>query len=230
MASRANKYSSLNFNDIYEKKVISTANKQGPSPSSSPSPSSLTSPGKTILSNSRIHGNMLVLSRPTPKPTPPPPQQRQPLPQQPPPQQLHHHQPPIIPDQTRFESDSISLRPLGRTGSGPSLVPSSLTSPKPEKEFPPSPSPKPERFVPPHLRPGFVGREERPGPELHKQPGRAREFVGHWQGQFGSPNRYGEDGRPKSGGGYERMRIGGESDLAAVSRPGSSGARPSSSG
>ena len=80
--------------------------------------------------------------------------------------------------------------------------------------MPVSPSPKTDRFVPPHLRPGFVGREERPGPEV---------FQGREQGQkhFGSPGRYGEDGRPKSGG-YEKIRRGGESDL---DRPRSSGNR-----
>lgn len=86
--------------------------------------------------------------------------------------------------------------------------------------------------MPPHLRPGFVGREEKLGPEVQKQTGfRPREF-GNRQGQYGSPGRYGEDGRPKSGGGYERMRRdgGGESDLVEVSRPSSGGNRPNSSG
>ncbi|KAI8008207.1 hypothetical protein LOK49_LG07G02088 [Camellia lanceoleosa] len=111
--------------------------------------------------------------------------------------------------------------------------PDPLTLPKPNKDFSPSsslspsPSPKPNRFVPPHLRPGFVGREEKPGPELQKQQGvRSREFGGH----FGSPNKHGEEGRPKSGGGYERMRRVGDSGPVEMNRPRSSGTRPSSSG
>ncbi|KAA8526333.1 hypothetical protein F0562_008464 [Nyssa sinensis] len=213
--ARTNKYASVNFNDIYEKKIIKPVNKQH-QPSSS---SSLANPNKAIISNSRIHGNMLVLSRPSPKPIP------QPSPSPPPlqPQQ------PAIPDQTQFEPDSISLRPSGRTGSGPPLSSIPLTSPKPDKELPPSP--KPHRFVPPHLRPGFVGREERLQPEIQKQPGvRSKEFGGHRQGHFGSPNRYSEDGRPKSGGGYDTMRRLGDSDLVEMNQPGSSGTRPSSSG
>lgn len=52
---------------------------------------------------------------------------------------------------------------------------------------------------------------------------RSHEFQGHQ----GSPSRYTEDGRPKSGG-YERMRRGGgESDPAWMSRPSTSGNRPS---
>jgi len=194
--STNNKYASLNFNDIYQKKNH---------PSSSSSSSSLTSP-KTILSNSRIHGNMLVLTRPSPKPIPQPSPPSTPPP--PPPPQQQNQQPPTTPD-------PISLRPLGRTGSGPTLTPSPLTLPKPDKDYSPSPSPKSGRFVPPHLRPGFVGRKEKPGPQ---QGVRSRE--------------YGENGRPKSGGGYERvvMRGAGEKDLLEMSRPGSSGNRPSSSG
>ncbi|XP_057461419.1 vegetative cell wall protein gp1-like [Actinidia eriantha] len=191
-SSRANKYASLNFNDVYEKKTTNlTTNKHH-----QPSSSSLSNPNKTILSNSRIHGNMLVLTRPSPKPLSQPP----PPPPQPP-------QAPI-PDPTRSDPDPdpISLRPLGRTGSGPSLVPSPLTLPKSDKEFLPPPSPKTNRFVPPHLRPGFAGREEKP-----------ETVQGVRSRNFGS---YGEDGRPKSGGGYERMRIVGDSDLVEVTRRG----------
>ncbi|GFZ04013.1 hypothetical protein Acr_16g0006370 [Actinidia rufa] len=130
---------------------------------------------------------MLVLTRPSPKPLSQPPQAP-------------------IPDPTRSDPDPISLRPLGRTGSGPSLVPSPLTLPKPDKEFLPPPSPKTNRFVPPHLRPGFAGREEKP-----------ETVQGVRSRNFGS---YGEDGRPKSGGGYERMRIVGNSDLVEVTRRG----------
>lgn len=79
-------------------------------------------------------------------------------------------------------------------------------------------SPKTNRFVPPHLRPGFVGKEEKPEPGVRRQ------------GHFVSPSPYGEEARPKSGGGYERMRRGFESDPVVVNRPGSSGSRPSSSG
>uniref|UniRef100_A0A5B7APB4 Uncharacterized protein n=1 Tax=Davidia involucrata TaxID=16924 RepID=A0A5B7APB4_DAVIN len=220
--ARTNKYASVNFNDIYEKKKIFKPNNKhhqpsssASSPSTSPS-SSLANPNRTIISNSRIHGNMLVLTRPSPKPIPQP----SPSPPPPPPQP----QQPANSDQTRFEPDPISLRPLGRTGSGRSLSSIPLTPSKPDKELPPSP--KPDRFVPPHLRPGFVGREER------LQSGvRSRELGGHRQGHFGSPNRYSEDGRPKSGGGYERMRRIGDSDLVVeMNRPGSSGTRPSSSG
>ncbi|KAF7141839.1 hypothetical protein RHSIM_Rhsim06G0135700 [Rhododendron simsii] len=103
---------------------------------------------------------MLVLTRPAPKPVP------QPSPPSTPPQpQLQ--QSPTTPD-------PISLRPLGRTGSGSTLIPSPLTLPKPDREYSPSPSPSPKsgRFVPPHLRPGFAGREEKPGPQ---QGARSRE-------------------------------------------------------
>ncbi|XP_052178155.1 uncharacterized protein LOC127791959 [Diospyros lotus] len=211
-SSRANKYASLNFNDIYDKKKIA-----GASSASSPS-SPLSSPtSRTVLSNSRIHGHMLVLSRPSPKPIA---QLSPPLPSSP--RQQQRERPAGIRDQIRSEEDTISLRPLGRTGSP-------LTLPKPEKEFSaspcPSPSTKPDRFVPPHLRPGFAGREEKPGFELQKQQGvRSREIGGH------RPNRLGEDGRPKSGGGYERVRRVGDSDLMEMNRPGSIGTRPSSSG
>ncbi|CAK9160870.1 unnamed protein product [Ilex paraguariensis] len=226
--ARSNKYTSLNFNDIYEKKITNNSTRPQPSQSAS---SSFSNPNKTILSNSRIHGHMLVLSRPTPKPITHPTPSNPSAPQQNP--------VPPIPDQprsepvTRVEPDSISLRPLGRTGTGPSLS-SPLPSPKPDKEISPlsSPLPKTDRFVPPHLRQGFVGREEKPGPDFQKPgPGmRTRELGGHRQGYFrSSPNGYGEDGRPQSGGGYERMR-GGESDLMEMRRPGSSGSRPSSSG
>lgn len=222
--ARTNKYASLNFNDIYEKKIINnpSTNKQNPHSSSS----SLSNPNKTktILSNSRIHGNMLVLTRPTPKPIPP-----QPSPTPTPTPQLQQTTHPVTPDQTRIESDSISLRPLGRTGSGLSISPSPVTSPLLNKERELSVSPKPDKFVPPHLRPGSLCKEEKPGPEFHKQPLSAlsREFAGYRQGQFG----FAEEGRPKSGGGgYERVRRGGGSDLVEMNRPGSSGSRPTSSG
>lgn len=83
--------------------------------------------------------------------------------------------------------------------------------------------------MPPHLRPGFAGREEKlPVPEVVK----GGLGSGRGKGQFGAPNHYGEERRPKSGGGYERMRrIGAEPEAMNFTiRPGSSGARPSSSG
>ncbi|XP_055823142.1 uncharacterized protein LOC129891713 [Solanum dulcamara] len=223
--ARTNKYTSLNFNDIYEKK---TTNNNSGKPNSSSS-SSLDSRNKTIISNSRIHGHMLVLSRPTPKPISIP--QTQPIPIQ---QQTKLQSPP---DQIHAESDSISLRPQGRTGSGTTSLSSSPVNPPSPLQ---SPLPKSNRFVPPHLRPGFVGREEKPVPDVAKggQGVRARPEVGagqhhhHHQGYLGSsPNRYGENGRPKSGGGYERMRGFSEADsVNFVNRPRSSGARPNSSG
>lgn len=84
---------------------------------------------------------------------------------------------------------------------------------------------KPEKFVPPHLRAGFVGKEERP-----VNVGiRSREANQRQYGNYGPPSRYGEDGRPKSGGGYERMGgAGGAGPM--MNRPRSSGNRPSSSG
>ncbi|OVA11214.1 hypothetical protein BVC80_8687g4 [Macleaya cordata] len=226
--ARTNKYSSINFNEIYDKKINTTK-------SSSSAPA--TSSQKTLqnLSTSRIHGGMLVLTRPTPKPQPHPQLQPQPNPSPPPPPpaQLSKTSSPV-PDQTGFVPDStISLRPLGRTGSS---LPSS-SSPIPitldkERESTVSTlhSPKPEPFVPPHLRPGFAGKEERLVQEGQKILGfRSREF-GHKQGhQVGSPNRYDEDGRPKSGG-YERIPRGGDSDQDVMNRPSSSGNRPSSSG
>ncbi|KAF3657698.1 putative optic atrophy 3 protein -like protein [Capsicum annuum] len=202
--ARTNKYTSLNFNDIYEKKATNNSSIKSNSSSSSSS-SSLSSSfnNKTIISNSRIHGHMLVLSRPTPKPISIPIQQQ--------------NKCQTSPDQIRAQSnpdpnpkpDPISLRPQGRTGSGSTT--------------PVSPLQKSNRFVPPHLRPGFVGREEKPVP--------VQGVRGRPESHQGSP-RYGENGRPKSGGGYERMRRGfSEADsVNFVNRPSSSGTRPSSSG
>ncbi|KAJ8532136.1 hypothetical protein K7X08_012059 [Anisodus acutangulus] len=115
---------------------------------------------------------MLVLSRPNPKPISIPQPQPQPLPIQ--------QQPP---DQIRAESDSISLRPQGRTGSGSGPLSSSPVNPPSPLQ---SPLPKSNRFVPPHLRPGFVGREDKPVPDV-----RARPEVGIGS----SPNQYGENDR-----------------------------------
>ncbi|XP_076885263.1 uncharacterized protein LOC143534723 [Bidens hawaiensis] len=135
---------------------------------------------------------MLVLTRPSPKPITPP--------IQPPPDRSS-----IKPDS--IEPDSISLRPLGRTGPPPSLLTSNITTG--------SVSPKinnnnNNKFVPPHLRPSFHGKEEKPEQlEVKKQTG------------FGTQFR--QTPRPKSGGGYERDSMN--------HWPGSSGAnQPVSSG
>ncbi|KAK9051236.1 hypothetical protein SSX86_027862 [Deinandra increscens subsp. villosa] len=209
--ARTNKYTSLNFNDIYEKKISTTTNNHHRSTSSSSStPSSF---NKTVLSNSRIHGNMLVLTRPSPKPIAPPPKSSPPSP--PPPSATHP------PDRTPIEPDSISLRPLGRTGSA---TPLPLPLPLPHLIVPVSP--KGNKFVPPHLRPGFHGREEKPEPEIAGSgPSGARLSLRQ------SPIYHVEEGRPKSGGGYERGRGGFEANSVAVNRPRSSGSnRPYSSG
>lgn len=211
--ARSNKYTSLNFNGIFEKKL----NNNNQPTSNNPSAKSFANQNKTVLSNSRIHGHMLVLSRPAPKPIS--------IPQKP---ENKDKGSPVsstsLPDQAQVgsEPDSISLRPQGRTGSGPALSSSPLPSP-----VSPLPS-KSDRFVPPHLRPGFVGREEKPGPELVKGgPGSFKakpEFRGLKQGQIQDPGHYGLEtieGRPKSGGGYEPIRR--DHELSDLNRPGSSG-------
>lgn len=195
--AKNNKYASINFNHIYEKTNTTNPHNKNPSlSSSSASYSAVSAPNKP-------HGRILVLTRPTPKPiTPstPQPQQQQP----PPPTPIQHNHPRSEPG-----SDAISLRPLGRTGTGSPLSSVVPVVSSPDKDLPllsPQP-PKTNKFVPPHLRPGFVPREEAPppGPELR-------------------PN-----GRPKSGGGQFRMRRGGPggvSDSGLLGR----GSRPSSSG
>ncbi|KAL0320107.1 UNVERIFIED_CONTAM: hypothetical protein Sradi_5272200 [Sesamum radiatum] len=136
---------------------------------------------------------MLVLSRPAPKPisVPQKPENKDRR------SSVSSTSPPDQP-QADSRSDSISLRPQGRTG------------------------------------PGFVGREENPGPELAKGgPGSFKvkpEFRGHRSGQVQDPGHYGlvtVDGRPKSGGGYEPITR--DRELADLNRPGSTGTRPSSS-
>ncbi|EEF44356.1 uncharacterized protein LOC8269108 [Ricinus communis] len=230
--ARTNKYTSINFNHVYDKN-LTTNNKNSASntdPSKQPSGlySTVSSPNtyknhlsSSSSSSSRSHGRMLVLTRPTPKPisniatTPP----LSPSPQ------IKSTQSPDIQDQDRSEPDSnlISLRPSGRTGS--SLCVSAQIQ-IPEKEVGAG------KFVPPHLRPGFVGREERPGPEVvrGKDAAHRQQPQGYSGYGSGSPVQYGEDGRPKSGGGYDRMTRGGESDLNFINRPRSSGNRPNSSG
>lgn len=84
--------------------------------------------------------------------------------------------------------------------------------------------------MPPHLRPGFHGREEKPEPEIQKQSGFGMRSNIR-QGRLGSPIYNEEEGRPKSGGGYERVRGGFEGNPLAMNRPRSSGSsRPYSSG
>ncbi|KAF9670346.1 hypothetical protein SADUNF_Sadunf13G0058800 [Salix dunnii] len=240
--ARANKYASVNFNHVYEKNISSSSSSNNTNNHPSKHQSSSTSFYSTISSpnspnnlykshlpssSTRTHGRMLVLTRPTPKPistvqTPP----LTPSPKTPPahPAQVQ------IPARTGFEpeSDRISLRPLGRTGVG-SIVSSPVRGQETQKEvgFTVG-SPKPDKFVPPHLRPGFVGREERPGPEVFRGKEAGQRQQQQQQQFFGSTGRFGGDGRPKSGG-YETMRRGDESNLGFV-RPSSSGNRPSSSG
>lgn len=172
--ARGNKYAAVNFNDIYDKK------------SSSSSSAPLQKPQFAAVT--RNNGRMLVLTRPSPKPqqpSPPPPPSLQSQP---------HPQPLPVPhaDQTLPEPDSISLRPLGRTGSV--TLPPFLSQERFNKD--PSPPLKPDRFVPPHLRPGFVPRKESPPEFLEKQPGfQSREF-----GRLGSPKSDLMVNRPGSGG------------------------------
>ncbi|PNX79215.1 hypothetical protein L195_g020151 [Trifolium pratense] len=193
--AKNNKYASINFNHIYDKSITTTNtnnntnNKASKNPSISSS-SSFSSASYSAVSAPNKHGRILVLTRPTPKPI------SQPKPNPDPPIQQ-------VPDRPRSEpgSDSISLRPLGKTGTGSALLPSPVVNGEKQKELG---SPKTDKFVPPHLRPGFVPREERVGPEL----GRFRENL-----------------RPKSGGGggHERNRRVGGSDPGFGNRPNSSG-------
>lgn len=90
-------------------------------------------------------------------------------------------------------------------------------------------SPKTNKFVPPHLRPGFHGREEKPQPEIQKQSGFGPPIIR--QIPLKSQIYHGEEGRPKSGGGYERVNGGFEVNPFAMNRPRSIGStRPYSSG
>ncbi|XP_004303154.1 PREDICTED: uncharacterized protein LOC101295540 isoform 3 [Fragaria vesca subsp. vesca] len=129
---------------------------------------------------------MLVLTRPISKPKPDPT--------------------PLSPQQ---------LPPQIRSGSGSTVSPPVLSQGRDKKATVLVSSPKPDKFVPPHLRPGFVAKEDRPGPDVI----RPRE-AGHKH--FRPLDRFWEDGRPKSGG---------DSNLGTMNRPRSSGwNRPSSSG
>ncbi|KAH6775382.1 hypothetical protein C2S52_012943 [Perilla frutescens var. hirtella] len=217
--ARSNKYTSLNFNGVFEKKLSNNNQSAANSPSSA---KSFSNQSKTVLSNSRIHGHMLVLTRPSPKPISIP-QKSEIKEQVSPASPTPSPPPPSDPIKVGSEPDSISLRPQGRTGSAPVVSSSPLPSPV---------SPLPSKFVPPHLRPGFVGKEERPGPELVKSGFKAKpDLRGHRPGQVQDPGNYGPgtlEGRPKSGGGYDPIRR--ERELSDLNRPGSSGARPNSSG
>ncbi|PPR83883.1 hypothetical protein GOBAR_AA36831 [Gossypium barbadense] len=208
--ARTNKYTSINFNHVLEKNLTpSSSSGSNKNPQSNHQTHSSFASYSSV-GNVKTHGRMLVLTRPSPKPisTPPvvsPTPPKHPLPQ---PRSV------LVPDQPP-SSDQISLRP----GSGTSIP----GLEKKEKEGVPVCGPlKPDRFVPPHLRPGFVGREEKPEPKV---------LRGREQGlkHFGSSGHYGEDRRPKSGG-YEKIRKGAESDLGLIPHPRSSGNRPSSSG
>ncbi|XP_021850784.1 uncharacterized protein [Spinacia oleracea] len=240
--ARTNKYTSLNFNDIYDKKIL-TATATATSRSSS---SSAAHPHKSysLSASSRLgHGGMLVLSRPSPKPQPPPQQPPpQSQPQQPPSNSVAPSATPSPRSSKSPDSDSISLRPQGKTGGSPTFQERENGNNKVDV-----PSPKSNKFVPPHLRPGFVAREAASVPEFQK-PRQGNFRPGSAHGNYhGSPNRYIEDGRPKSGSGYERrMRaagpvhgaahahapapVGVESDSIVSNRPRSGGSRPCSSG
>lgn len=205
--ARTNKYTSVNFNEIYEKKF---SNNPLAKPNNPNNPSSLPNNGKTktIISNSRIQGNMLVLSRPSPKPI-----STLDL------KEKEKQERAKLSSQNPKEEDKISLRPQGRTGTGPAFA--APAAPVAPLVSPSGSGLKSNKFVPPHLRPGFVGREERPGVNR--------------EGICGpSP-----PGRPKSGGGYERMmgqgveinnyRAGVDPGYS-VNRYASRGTRPNSSG
>ncbi|XP_044466887.1 uncharacterized protein LOC123196821 isoform X2 [Mangifera indica] len=214
--ARTNKYTSINFNHVLEKKISPATNSsKQPSSSSYSSIASSNGSNKALLPSSRTNGRMLFLTKPTAKPV------TSILPSPPSSQQQPQTTPSQIPDPPPADSvsDPISLRPLGRTGTGSeSFVP--VVVPEREKEVSSVVvSPKLNKFVPPHLRPGFAGKEERPTPEIV----RTRESG---QRHFGSLSRYKDDERPKSGG-YERTRRGGESDLGLLNRPRSSGNRRS---
>ncbi|KAK9056794.1 hypothetical protein SSX86_024157 [Deinandra increscens subsp. villosa] len=143
---------------------------------------------------------MLVLTRLSPKPIahPPPPSATHPS-----------YRTPSESDRTSIESDSVSLSPLGRTGSETPLPLPHLIVPV---------SPKTNKFVPPHLSPGFHEREEKPEAEIS---GFGPSST--WSSLRQSPIYHVEEGRSKSGGGYERGRGGFEANSVAVNRPRSSG-------
>uniref|UniRef100_A0A2P2J528 Uncharacterized protein n=1 Tax=Rhizophora mucronata TaxID=61149 RepID=A0A2P2J528_RHIMU len=235
--ARSNKYTSINFNHIYEKNLNTAAatnpnNATNPTkhPSSSSSSStfysriSSSSPNnlyKNQLPSTRANGGgrMLVLTLPASKPlsassTPP----LSLSPQTPLTQKDIRDK--ISPD-PEPESDLISLRPLGRTGTGSSASSLVIGLERDKKVA--------DKFVPPHLRPGFAGREERPGTEVFraKETGQRQQqhHHHHQQGNFGYQGRHGMVERPRSSG-NERIRRSVDSDLGLMNRPGSSGTGP----
>ncbi|XP_010689773.2 uncharacterized protein LOC104903437 [Beta vulgaris subsp. vulgaris] len=226
--ARTNKYTSLNFNDIYEKKIITPNSTTSTTSTSSRSPSSSLSSHKSysLSASSRLtHGGMLLLSRPSPKPHPQP----QPQPQ---PQSLASSPPSL----KSFDSNSISLRPQGNTGGTPGFQERDNNNNNSKADHPsPSPSPKSNKFVPPHLRPGFVAKEVTAVVPDSNKPKQGTYRPGSAHANYhGSPVRYAEDARPKSGGGYERrMRPPGPGPCPGPG-PGfvgrSGGSRPSTSG
>ncbi|KZV27250.1 hypothetical protein F511_04703 [Dorcoceras hygrometricum] len=223
--ARSNKYTSVNFNEIFEKKLNNNI-KPTANGSFSSSTYAFANHSKNTVANSKIHGHMLVLSRPPPTK-------------------------PVSSNQnTEIKEKGSSLPATPPSADRP------RASPEPERitpitqdqtgvvTLPPSPplvSPvKSDKFIPPHLRPGFVRKEENFGSEFVVGSGSASfkaksDYGGsspgpaHGAGGSGSrSNRYGEEVRPKSGGGYAHVRRGGEPTY--LNRSGPSENRPSSSG
>ncbi|XP_075503189.1 uncharacterized protein LOC142540724 [Primulina tabacum] len=222
--AKSNKYTSLNFNELFEKKL---SNNIKPTANSSFSSSNFAfaNHSKNTVANSKIHGHMLVLSRPSPaKPVSSNQstenKEKGSLSATPPSEDRHRNYP---------EPDGIPPLPQGRTGSDTLPPTPSLVSPV-----------KSDKFIPPHLRPGFVRKEESIGSEFVKGSGSASFKVkseyggrspGPIQGVGGTgsrSNRYAEEVRPKSGGGYAQVRRGGEPTY--LNRSGPTENRPSSSG
>ncbi|KAI9070719.1 hypothetical protein K1719_047317 [Acacia pycnantha] len=170
--AKNNKYTPINFNLIYDKNSSSASNTnlaKNPAPSLSPSYSAASY--SAISAPNKTHGRMLVLTRPTPKPL-------QSQPQHPPQQQLKLTQ--QVPDQPPSNSDSDAISSsIGSYGNW--FVSRPCFNYDKDKELPHAPpvvSPKSDKFVPPHLRPGFVPRENKPGPELSR-PQRHRGHAGY---------------------------------------------------
>ncbi|KAJ8764627.1 hypothetical protein K2173_006709 [Erythroxylum novogranatense] len=189
--ARTNKYTSINFNHIYEKNLgnSSTLNppKSQPSSSSSSSSSFYSSVSPSSYQNNPYNKNNIASVKGHGR-------------------MLPHR--PLLPKSHR---PNLTHRPLL-----PKI--SSTQSQKEPVETTAVVSPKPDKFLPHILDPVFRERGKT-SPEVLQQP----------QGS-GSKGRHEENGRPKSGGGYERMRRTGDSYLGFIHRPRSSGNRPNSSG